>query len=200
MGSAATTTGAAPVTNAQARGGARGTGADAASNAAALRENFNQRLVFRGTYTAELWLVHRKPDGTETVQQQTVRFGVGTSAFNFPPIQVQTSKGAITIDISGKLQSFMGDQLFAKRMLMTQTTTNEPAATPHISISIDRRAHTAGPPLLDITGGSSMVIDVPKDNDVLAFEFPALQKSAEDLLKGHQFSLRVRVTGGGGGH
>ena len=63
MGSAATTTGGEPVTNAQARGGARGTGADAASNAAALRENFNQRLVFRGTYTAELWLVHRKPEG-----------------------------------------------------------------------------------------------------------------------------------------
>jgi hypothetical protein len=79
------------------------------------------------------------------------------------------------------------------RSLITQTA-NEPTAAPHISVKIDRRARAGGPPLLDITGGSSMVIDVPSPSDVLSFEFPALQKSAEDLLKGHQFSLRVRVT------
>jgi hypothetical protein len=155
--------------------------------------------VFRGAagYDADLWLVHRKPDGTEAVQQQTVHFDAANTAFAFPPIQVQTSKGLITIDISGKLQSFVGDEPLGRRPLMTQTT-NDSASGQHISISIDRRAHAAGPPLLDITGGSSMVIDVPSASDVLSFEFPALQKSAEDLLKGHLFSLRVKVTGGSG--
>jgi hypothetical protein len=185
-----------PATGAYTLRGGRVAGADTTANAAALRGNLGQRQVYRGAagYDADLWLVHRKPDGTEAVQQQTVHFGAANTAFAFPPIQVQTSKGLITIDISGKLQSFVGDEALGRRPLMTQTT-NESASAQHISISIDRRAHAAGPPLLDITGGSSMVIDVPSASDVLSFEFPALQKSAEDLLKGHLFSLRVKIAG-----
>jgi hypothetical protein len=154
-------------------------------------------LAISRTFDAELWLVHRKPDGTESVQQQTLRFTGGAApngTFTFPSIQVQTAKGAIAIDISGRLQSFVGDQApVGGRAAMTVTTV-EPSAAQHLSIKIDRRAHASGPPLLDITGGSTMVIGVPSPTDVLSFEFPALQKSAEDLLKGHQFSLRVRVT------
>jgi hypothetical protein len=37
-------------------------------------------------------------------------------------------------------------------------------------------------------------MDIPAADDVLSFEFPALQRSAENLLKGHQFSLRLRMT------
>ena len=150
------------------------------------------------TYDAELWLVHRKPDGTESVQQQTLHFGgLGANGtFTFPSIQVQTSKGAITVDITGKIQAFTGDQVPENDRMrpMLMTSLDASSAAQHLSVSIDRRARATGPPLLDITGGSRMVIDVPSTSDVLSFEFPALQKSAEDLLKGHQFSLRVRVT------
>jgi len=132
------------------------------------------------------------------VQQQTLHFGgLGANGtFTFPSIQVQTSKGAITVDITGKIQAFTGDQVPENDRLrpMLMTSLDASSAAPHLSVSIDRRARATGPPLLDITGGSRMVIDVPSTSDVLSFEFPALQKSAEDLLKGHQFSLRVRVT------
>ena len=58
---------------------------------------------------AELWLVHREPNGTETVQQQTVQFGGAVATYAFPPIQVSTARGTITLDITGKLQAFVGD-------------------------------------------------------------------------------------------
>jgi hypothetical protein len=192
-------TGAATVTGG-GRGGrgaaANDTSLNAADRAALIaKARGNLRMMVVPTYDAELWLVHRTPDGKEIVQQQTVRFGgfgPPNGTFTFPPIQVQTSKGVIGIDISGRLQSSVGSEP-GDGSVISQTTA-EPAAAPHISVKIDRRAHLSGPPLLDITGGSSMVIDVPSPSDVLSFEFPALQKSAEDLLKGHQFSLRVRVT------
>jgi hypothetical protein len=185
-------------------GGGRGSGsADAAAlsgQAQTLMTNARQqRLQFIGmarAYDAELWLVHRKPDGTETVQQQAVHFGgVGgtNGAFAFPPIQVPTSKGPITIDITGRLQSSLGSGDRQGLTVVTSSTPDESMAQ-HLTISIDRRARSAG---LDITGGSHMTIDVPKPTDVTSFEFPALQKSTEDLLKGHQFSLRLQVTPSG---
>jgi hypothetical protein len=61
-------------------------------------------------------------------------------------------------------------------------------------LTLARRARATGNPFIDTTGSSSMILDVPKPEDVLSFEFPALQKATEDLLKGHVFSLRVRIT------
>jgi len=186
--------------------GYRGSAGDATTNAggrgtaAAQGRAPLKFLAMSRTFDAELWLVHRKPDGMEVVYEQKVSFGglaAPNGTFAFAPIQVQTSKGTIAIDISGRLQSFVGDQPPAGgRGAMTLTTIypTDLSAAQHISVKIDRRAHASGPPLLDITGGSTMVIGVPAPTDVLSFEFPALQKSAEDLLKGHQFSLRVRVT------
>jgi hypothetical protein len=154
------------------------------------------------SYDAELWLVHRGPDGVETVQQQTVHFSGNSTSYSFPAISVQTSKGPITVDITGKLQSFVGNPpdpneanagvayaYFFQRKDVTGETPQ-----PRIMVTIGRRARASGPPLLDITGGSSIAMELPAATDVLSFELPALQKAAEDLLKGHQFSLRVRVT------
>jgi len=164
----------------------------------AAREQRLSYLVAR-RYDAQLWLVHKTPNGSETVQEQTVHFGgpgAALGSFAFPQIQVQTSRGPITIDITGKLQSSTPTD--GRQMLAVISSGNQSEApAQHITVSIDRRARSAGPPLLDITGGSSMVIEVPKPTDVLSFEFPALQKSTEDLLKGHQFSLRVQLTPSG---
>jgi hypothetical protein len=184
------------------RGGRGTASADATAQAGrvqtmmtAARGQRGYYLAAAAPYDAELWLVHRKPDGTETVQQQTVHFGGGrgtNGAFAFPPIQVPTAKGPITIDITGSLQSSVGSGDRQTLTVVTPPAANETTAQ-HLTISIDRRARAAG---LDITGGSHMVIDVPKPTDVTSFEFPALQKSTEDLLKGHQFSLRLQVKSG----
>ena len=42
---------------------------------------------------AELWLVHRKPDGTETTVPLTVRFSGPGADYSFPAIQVATAEG-----------------------------------------------------------------------------------------------------------
>ena len=50
-----------------------------------------------------------------------------------------------------------------------------------------------GTPPLDTRGGSYFFMDVPASDDVLSLEFPSLQKATEDLLKGHTFSLRIKI-------
>ena len=171
------------------------------------------------SYDAEIWLVHKKPDGTETVQQQSVRFrGAGTS-FTFPPVQVAGPGGQIGIDITGSLQLLSrpgGRYDWASTRLLPgvgrSTTTiavtrsgaagrggaaigANPADTPSplIVVSIARRVRRASP-FIDTRGTTDMSIQIPEPNDVLSFELPALQKATEDLLKGHQFSVRLRIT------
>jgi len=166
------------------------------------RAEFGYRMAGAASYDAELWLVHRSPDGVETVQQQTVHFSGNSTTYSFPAMSVQTSKGQITLDITGKLQSFVGDPpdpnqanagmayaYYFQRKDWTGAKTQ-----PRIMVTIGRRARASGSPLLDITGGSTIAMELPAPTDVVSFELPALQKAAEDLLKGHQFSLRVRVT------
>jgi len=183
------------------RGAASGTG-DQANAQARGRLNF----LYLPAFDAELWLVHQRPDGSESVQQQTARVTAANRDFTFPPIQVQTSRGVITLDITGKLQA-------TAEVGAASGSSDEGAAAPpagrvrtlyffngisqpghRIMVAISRRARAAGTPLLDITGGSSILIDAPAPTDVLSFEFPPLQKATEDLLKGHLFSLRVRIT------
>jgi hypothetical protein len=164
-------------------------------------------VVSAGMYDAELWLVHRRPDGTETVQQQTLRFSGAPRDYAFPPIAVTTSRGAVTIDVTGRLQVIVGDppppttSTFSRgaggttyTLLAIRRDPNAPPPPQRVMLTITRRARAAGSPTLDVGGGSQVLIDLPKPEDVLSFEFPQLQKSAEDLLRGHTFSLRVRVT------
>ena len=121
--------------------------------------------------TAEIWLLHRTPDGVEHVQLQTVTFTRAAREFSFPPVAVTTSRGVVMVDINGSLR----------------ITDNR------IAIGLSRRARASGAQPLDTTGSSEVSFDLPKPEDVTSFEFPALQKPAEDLLAKHKFSVRVRV-------
>ena len=124
-----------------------------------------------GRRTAEIWLIHRGPDGVEHVQLQTVTFTRATREFSFPPVAVNTSRGVVMVDINGTLR----------------ITDNQ------IAIGLGRRARASGASPLDTTGASEITVDMPRPEEVLSFEFPALQKPAEDLLAKHKFSVRVRV-------
>lgn len=171
-----------------------------------------------GSYDAELWLVHRKPDGTETTQRQTLRFTGTDQTFTFPAVSVATSKGDISLDISGSVRavvgpnpdgyawSFFGSNYYSwttkdgqtNRLVKpggTVASANAAADNAiRLAVSISRRAHAASTPPLDTRGASFFFMDVPDAADVVSFQFPALQKATEDLLKGHTFSLRIRVT------
>jgi hypothetical protein len=196
---------AAATTTMQGRGGGSGSGAGRGGTTTQGRGYFS--IATAATYDAELWLVHRRPDGTETVQQQTVRFSGAPRDYAFPPIAVTTSRGAVSIDVTGGLQVIVGDppppttSTFSRgaggatyTLLAIRRDPNAPPPPQRVMLTITRRARAAGSPTLDVGGGSQVLIDLPKPEDVLSFEFPQLQKSAEDLLRGHTFSLRVRVT------
>jgi hypothetical protein len=197
-----------------ASGGAGGRGVGAASGTMSAGDSKNQttispmRLVKPGSYDAEIWLVHKKPDGTEVVQEQTVRFGGLLKPFVFPPEEVPGGAGPITVDITGSLQ-LNGPGLrfynfatgyggrgtlsgqFARASQAPAGT--ETPTTLRLMLSIARHARRTTP-FVDTRGSTDMSIDMPKPGDVLSFELPPLQKATEDLLKGHTFSIRVRIT------
>ena len=171
------------------------------------------RPGYRGLaqYTSELWLVHKQPNGEEQVQQLSIQFGPSGTDYSFPPVQVNTSKGAVTVDITGRLEmnprpgeadpSARGlyTRLLTRQVRIDPATGAATSVTPvvpegsKIQLSISRRARSTAT-ALDVSGGSSMAIDLPKPEEVLSFEFPALPKATEDLLAGHKFSIRLRVT------
>lgn len=63
-----------------------------------------------------------------------------------------------------------------------------------VTVMMDRHLTSDGPPPLDTHGNSSKQMMLPNPKDVIAFELPALQSAEGDLLPGHQFSLRLRIT------
>lgn len=190
---AGTTTG---TTQGTARGGGRG---------AFQLTTFRYASTPIGSYDAELWLVHRRPDGTETVQQQNLRFSGNAFEAKFPPVIVQSPRVAISVDVTAKLQAFVGNppaadstnwQYVRLTGLLSGGAASDPnakAEPARVMLTIARRARATGNPTIDTSGSSAMALDMPKPEDVLSFEFPPLQKATEDLLKGHVFSLRVRI-------
>jgi hypothetical protein len=229
---AAGATGRGTASTATARGGAsgvagstnattmgRGVGAAQAGGrgrpGSGLDLNTSRQAYARGLvqYTSELWLVHKQPNGDERVQQLSIQFGPAGSDYSFPPVQVNTSRGIVTVDITGRLEmnprpgeADPSARAVYTRLLerqRTQATTTASATTgattpavpdgAKIQLSISRRARSTAA-ALDVSGGSSMAIELPKPEEVLSFEFPALPKATEDLLAGHKFSIRLRVT------
>ena len=181
-----------------------------------------------GTHEAEVWLVHKRPNGSEVVQQQTVRFSNAGTQFAFPPVQVAGRGGEITLDITGRLQmqgaagrpyslvSRDGQTYTYALSNMRQAAQGrgggsgggrggaagrgvsaEPmesaSVSPLIMVSIARRARRTTP-FIDTRGTTDMSIQIPQPDDVFSFELPPLQKATEDLLAGHVFSIRLRVT------
>jgi hypothetical protein len=179
------------------------------------------------SYDAELWLVHRKPDGTEATElKQTIRFTGTDVAFAFPGVVVNTSKGDLTLDFGGTLRAGVGPDAktfpsfylrnnltdaylvqagrggdsfftFAAPERYARATGADAATAPdnavRIAVTFARRIR-GGNPAIDTRGGSYFFMNVPAPTDVVSFEFPSLPNVSEDLLKGHTFSLRIRVT------
>jgi len=61
--------------------------------------------TIEGTVDAELWMVHKAPNGTETVEHQVVRLITGTIGFTFRGRAVDTTDGPMVIELSGRLKA-----------------------------------------------------------------------------------------------
>ncbi len=121
-------------------------------------------------FEAEMWLLHRMPDGVEEVMRQSVTFGSTPRVFSFSPIRV--GAGPNSVAISGTL------------LLLPVT-----GASRLFRVAIERQIKTDGKP--DVSGRSFRSMVLPSPADVISFELPSSQGIA--ALDGHQFSIRLRV-------
>ena len=204
--------------------GGRGTATGGGTTTSPSPEGYRGRssFVFSNTlHDAEIWLVHKQPNGSEVVQQQSVRFSSIAKTFTFPPVQVAGRGGEITLEITGSLQlqprfadgrfAFAGrgmiESVAAQRArssagrgaagggaVRTDTVTPpQDQTSPVVRISIARRARRATP-FIDTRGTAEMSLLIERPGDVMSIELPPLQKETENLLSGHVFSIRLRVT------
>lgn len=133
------------------------------------REPPRERVV-----STDLWLVHRRADGTEAMQHQVVRTNFGRAAgFYFDDLKV----GGIVLDVFGEL-----------------TPRAQPDGSITLALSTQREVSVPGQSQLGSpnhsyvgTGGASLVF---RPEDVVSFEIPMKPWAA---LSGDSFTLRVRT-------
>ncbi len=120
-------------------------------------------------FDAELWLVHRLPDGAERSEliRQPLR---DTGSFVFPAVHLTSGAGTADIEVFGFVRRVAGD------------------AGASLQVAIGQRHVAAGSS--ENFSGSGKTIPWPVATEVLSFELP----SDSRLPSGHRFDLRVRIT------
>jgi hypothetical protein len=124
---------------------------------------------------AQLWLVHARPDGTEESQMLTMTAGQGSANYRFAPVNVTTPKGSTSVRVEGFLRAPRSAAMGGGLLVM-----------------IDRRVTAPGGD--ERRGTTVKRVEMPAAWEVVAFEMPALSLDDKDVLPGHRFSLRVRLT------
>ena len=130
----------------------------------------------------ELWLVHSVPGGEEQTVYQTLRSSREGAMFAFAPRSIQTSEGAITVQVTGSF-----------------STRESPAGT-RLIFATERRV-SFGPvrgASTDEQGTSRLTQPMPGPDDVLSFELPPLTGAHGRPSVPDQFAVRVRIRPPGG--
>jgi len=135
------------------------------------------------TYTAELFLVRTDkahPEKPDFNMQGLIFEKIDTAAFAFSPFTIDTSAGALNVEIRGSLR----------------VTTDE--GTPQLIFTTMRRVWYASTgPNRDVTSGGSGVSTtrnpMPGPDDVVAFELPPIRVPNSSVTLPDQYSVRVRI-------
>lgn len=124
--------------------------------------------------STDLWLVHRRADGKETIQQQTVRTNFGQAGgFYFDEVKV----GGIVLDVFGELTPRARADGSITLALSTQR-----------EVSVQGESQLESPNHSYVgTGGAALVF---RPDDVVSFEIPMKPWAA---ISGDSFTLRVRT-------
>ena len=133
----------------------------------------NQGSAQGPEFNAELWLVHRLPNGTADLRRQTLRIGSSHSELAFPPVRIASAQQNGSVEVSVRLR-----------------VVPMAAASPELELRIYRHVDVEGQRRSGFTGQR---IPLPLPTEVISFELPR-PKVAEDPLTDHQFSVRLRVT------
>ena len=109
---------------------------------------------------AELWLVHRRPDGVENVQRLEIHAGQSGMGFFFRPTRVETTTATSMIEVAGDIRP--------------STSQNGPA----LAIAIERVWLSAEPGAAPFRGGSARTIPLPAAGEVISLTCRAAARAA----------------------
>lgn len=124
--------------------------------------------------SSDLWLVHRRADGKESIQQQTVRTGFAESGrFYFDELKV----GGIVLDVFGEL---------TPRARADGAITLELSAQREVSVQGKSQLESPSHSYVG-TGAAALAF---RPDDVVSFEIPMKPWAA---MSGDSFTLRVRT-------
>jgi hypothetical protein len=127
------------------------------------------------TVTAELWLVHALPGGTEEIQYQKIQTVPLGGRFTFAPLLVERPAARATVNVTGYVQ--------AQRL---------PDGHEQLGIGIIRRASEEGDQNRGSLGSSGRTIAMPRDGEVISIEIPSC--CDPENVGAHGLSLRLRIT------
>jgi len=137
-------------------------------------------------YSADLWLVHKLPAGTEYAQHQRVRLTEDGGSFTFPAVNVPTPKGEMAVDISGSFKRY-----------------RTPTGAEFMYVSMMRGLNGASLPAGGVNAGTGTMIAVPGPAEVLSLELPTSGGAGGRVSRGGGVATgggpRGGGTGGGGG-
>lgn len=152
----------------------------------ALSMTLEAGITRRGTadvIEAELWFIHRTPDGKETTQRQAVRMrDGGRGDFYFEDLKVDAAVGGrtepVTIEVFGSINTgtMMDDGEINMQLQLTRRYINASATALNIPPNVGRTVY----PL------------TVRAAEVVSFVLPPLDNDQGQLL-GHRFSLRLRL-------
>jgi len=123
-----------------------------------------------GALTADLWLLHSAPRDRLSTSHQSTRLDRNGGAFTFPGLTVATARGDVSVEIAGSIARY-------------RTASGEE----YLLVSLRRVITGAGAPAQGFSGSTSSLIALPRPEDVVSFEMPAVA------------GTRARAGAGGGG-
>jgi len=123
--------------------------------------------------TADLWLVHKLPAGTEQAMHQVVTLTPGGGPFGFAPMKIATAQGDVSVEVSGAFKRY-----------------SAPNGAEFVELQLTRLIGLPGAASTQAESSGRRLFPLPAPADVLAFEMP---------FAGGGAGARGRVAGGGGG-
>jgi hypothetical protein len=130
-------------------------------------------------YDVNVWLVRQSPGKPDESEHQLLRVGGDEVAFAFPPIDVETAKGPIGVQVTGAVAVTSG------------------ASGPKLVLKTNRRvarsrADATPRDGTDVNGTSRSTLALPRPEEVLSFEMPPLLGANTPVAD--RFSVRLTVS------
>ena len=122
--------------------------------------------------TADLWLVHKLPAGTEQAMHQVVTLTPDGGPFGFAPMKIATGQGDVSVEVTGAFKRYRA-----------------PGGAEFVELQLTRLIGLPGAASTQAESSGRRLFSLPQPAEVLAFEMP---------FAGGGSGGRGRVAGGGG--